>query len=151
MLDPKFIGWTSAPFTVEVEKGRLRFFASVIGETNPLYTDEAVARAAGYRSLLLPPTFLFCLEMEKPSSQEIFRDLQVDYSKVLHGEQAFSYYKPVCAGDQITFQTSITDIYAKKGGALEFIVKNTTATNQENELVAEMRTVAVIRNQVGEE
>ena len=66
MIDRKFIGYRTEPFTVEVEKGRLRMFAKAIGETDPIYTDEAAAQAAGYRSLPVPPTFLFCLEMEQP-------------------------------------------------------------------------------------
>ena len=62
MLDRKNIGRISKPHTVEVEKGRLKFFAKAIGETNPIYTDESAARAAGYRSLPAPPTFIFSLD-----------------------------------------------------------------------------------------
>ena len=34
---------------------RLKFFAKAIGETNPIYTDEAAALEAGYRALPAPP------------------------------------------------------------------------------------------------
>jgi hypothetical protein len=40
----------------------------------------------------------------------------------------------------------IDDIYSKKNGALEFVVKSSRAVNQNNELVAEMRSVIVVRN-----
>lgn len=146
MIDTHYIGWVSPARTVDVEKGRLRFFAKVIGETNPIYTDEAAARAAGYRSLLIPPTFLSCLQLEVAGSTAILEMLHVPIARVLHGEQAFTYHQPVCAGDQITFQTTIRDIYAKKGGALEFIVQETTARNQEDVLVGELRSVIVVRN-----
>ena len=52
MIDKKHIGKTFPSHTVEVEKGRLRFFAKAIGETNPVYFDEISAQAAGYPSLL---------------------------------------------------------------------------------------------------
>ena len=44
MLDRSFIGHKFDAHTVEIEKGRLRFFAKAIGETNPIYFDEAAAR-----------------------------------------------------------------------------------------------------------
>ena len=146
MIDTSFIGWVSPPSTVEVEKGRLRFFAQAIGETNPLYTNEAAAQAAGYRSLPIPPTFLFCLEMENPSSFKLLETLNVSLARILHGEQSFTYHQPVCAGDCITFQSTVSDIYSKKGGALEFIVQDTTARNQDAVLVGEMRSIIVVRN-----
>jgi hypothetical protein len=43
-------------------------------------------------------------------------------------------------------RSRIDDIYEKKNGALEFVVKTSRATNQRGELVAEMRTVLVCRN-----
>jgi acyl dehydratase len=62
MLDKSKIGFEFQSFTADVEKGRLRFFAKAIGETNPIYTDEAAAREAGYRALVAPPTFTMVLE-----------------------------------------------------------------------------------------
>ena len=50
MIDRQFIGHTMPAFEVLVEKGRLRFFAKATGQTDPVYTDEAAARAAGHAS-----------------------------------------------------------------------------------------------------
>jgi hypothetical protein len=46
----------------------------------------------------------------------------------------------------VTVQSSISDIYDKKGGKLEFVVKNSRVTNQRGELVAELGTVLVVRH-----
>ena len=46
----------------------------------------------------------------------------------------------------MTVCSTITDIYDKKGGALEFVVKTSRATNQHDELVAELSTVLVCRH-----
>ena len=54
--------------------------------------------------------------------------------------------KAACAGDTVSVRSRIEDIHDKKGGALEFVVKRSRATNQHGELVAEMRTVLVCRN-----
>ena len=62
MFDKSLIGFRFEPFTVEVEKGPMRLFAKAIGETDPVYHDEPTAKAAGHRSILAPPTYVFCLE-----------------------------------------------------------------------------------------
>lgn len=146
MIDKKHIGLKSTSLRVEVEKGRLRFFAKAIGETDPIYTDEDAAKAAGYAALPAPPTFAFCLEMEKPNPFEDLETMGIDLGKVLHAEQNFNYHAPICAGDSLTFETRVSDIYVKKGGALEFVVQDSRVNNQTGTLVAELRRVIVVRN-----
>lgn len=150
MLDKAHIGRTYGRVTTEVEKGRLRFFAKAIGETNPVYTDEAAARQAGYRSMPVPPTYFFCLQMlDDPDPTAWLADLGVNLQHILHGEQSFEYLEMAFAGDSLTFESRITDIYEKKGGALEFIVSQTTVVNQFDKLVARMKCSTVVRNPGG--
>ena len=65
---------------------------------------------------------------------------------MLHGEQAFTYHAPIYAGDRIRLKTRTVDIYDKKGGAMEFVVQDTTAHNQDGELCVTARTTVVVRN-----
>lgn len=146
MIDKKHIGRTTAPQTIDVEKGRLKFFAKAIGETDPIYTDEAAAKAAGYAALPAPPTFAFCLEMETNSLWDNIAAMGVPVGKILHGSQSFKYLAPILAGDKITFVTKVSDIYDKKGGKMEFIVEDSTATNQNGTPVAELQRVIVVIN-----
>ena len=146
MIDKAFIGRELPPSTLTLERGRLRFFAQAIGETDPVYTDLDAARAAGYADLPAPPTFLFAAELDSGQSMALLELLQIPLPKLLHGEQGFTYHRPACAGDTITVRPRITDIYDKKGGALEFVVKTAEARNQRDELVAELRTVIVCRH-----
>lgn len=146
MIDKSFIGHTLPAFSAVVEAGRLRFFAKATGQTDPIYSDEAAARGAGHPALPVPPTFLFCLEMESPDPAAIRTLLGMDYRSLLHGEQAFTYHAMAYAGDTLSFAQRIHDIYDKKGGALEFVERRTRVTNQRDELVAELRCVTVVRN-----
>jgi acyl dehydratase len=146
MLDRRHIGHRFAPFTVDVEKGRVRFFAKATGQDDPVYVDEQAARAAGHPSLPVPPTFFFCLEMESPNPAALRELLGMDLRRVLHGEQGFTYHAMAHAGDRLTFEPRIEDIYDKKNGALEFVVRATSVTNQRGERVADMRCVTVYRN-----
>jgi hypothetical protein len=150
MIDRSWIGHEFAPLTVDVELGRLRQFAKAIGETRPEYIDEAAAQAKGWPSVPVPPTLLFGLEMEQPNPWAYLETIGVDIARVLHGEQHLTYHASAWARDRLTFRYSIADIYDKRQGALEFVTKSTTVTNQRSELVANLRKVIVVRNEVTE-
>ncbi len=146
MIDKKWIGHQMPASVLPIERSRLQFFAKAIGETDPVYTDTAAARDAGYPDLPVPPTFLFAAELDSGAVFRMIEDLQIPIAKLLHGEQSFSYHATACVGDTVTVRSTISDIYDKKNGALDFVVKTSRATNQQGELVAELRTVLVCRN-----
>ena len=147
MIDRAHIGKTFGRISTEVEKGRLRFFAKAIGETDPVYTDESAARDAGHRSLPVPPTYYFCLPMlDTPDPVAWVGELGINLQHILHGEQSFEYIRMGYAGDTLSMVTTVTDIYDKKGGALEFVVTETAVTNQLDELLAKMKCTLVVRN-----
>jgi acyl dehydratase len=146
MIDTKWIGHELPASVLPIERSRLQFFAKAIGETDPVYLDADAARRAGYRDLPAPPTFLFAAELDSGALDRLLADLGIPLARLLHGEQGFTYHRPACVGDTITVRSRITDIYAKKNGALEFVIKISRATNQDDALVAEMRSVIVCRN-----
>ena len=145
MWDHSLQGVLLTPFCVEVERGRLRAFARATGQEHPVFVDEAAARAAGHSTLLVPPTFLFCLAMEGPAPQEIYERLGVNYAHVLHGEQHFDYHRPACAGQTLHFAPRIGRLYAKKGGALRFFEWESSVTDGNGRAVAMLRSIMVER------
>lgn len=146
MIDRAHIGRVLPSHTAVVEAGRLRLFAKATGEDRPEYLDHAAALVAGFPGLLAPPSFLFALENEVPDAMAWLRQLGMEVERVLHGEQSFTYKRPVFAGEVLTFRPRIVDIYDKKGGALEFVVRSTDVTDAVGAPVAELRMVAVHRN-----
>ena len=146
MLNTSDKGKVFPSVTAAVEKGRLRFFAKAIGENNPIYTDEAAAKDAGYASLPMPPSFFFSLKMDVPNPFENYEKVGAPLAKILHANQAFIYHQSVVAGDSLTFESHIADIYDKKAGALEFLVEKTKVSNQRGQHVADMTTTLVVRN-----
>ncbi|MEU3011626.1 MaoC family dehydratase N-terminal domain-containing protein [Nocardia asteroides] len=136
---------TLPTFTVDVERGRLRLFARVIGETDPIYTDVEAARAAGHPDLPVPPTYFFSLILESPSPFGYFDELGIDLRRVLHGEQAFEYHAVAYAGDTVEISERVADVTVKRGGALEFVTKE-TEFRRGTELLARTTNVAVVRH-----
>ena len=146
MLDRSNVGHEFDSYNVDIEKGRLKFFAKAIGETNPVYLSETAAHNAGYKTIPAAPTFLFALDMEGPELLPVLNFLSMDISRVLHGSQEFEYLGMIYAGDNITVTSYIKDIFDKKSGALEFVVLENTYTNQHGDLVSKAINSLVYRN-----
>ena len=52
------IGVESEPVAYEIDNTGCRQFARAVGYTDPVFFDEAAAKARGYRGILAPPGFL---------------------------------------------------------------------------------------------
>jgi len=135
-----------APIPFEVERGRLRFFCKVIGLSDPIYSDVEAARRAGHRDLPVPLTFLgHSLELELPEPLGWLVAVGGDLTRTTHAEQAFRYHRLAYAGDNLVLRRRIVDVYTKKGGALEFVVKQTDVMRGD-ELLAEIRSTIALRH-----
>ncbi len=147
MVDASAIGFALAPVTAHVEPGRLRYFLDTLGETNPIYRNADAAKSAGFAATPVPPTYLFCLEMmDAENPFQMLQALDIDLSKVLHGEQKFVHHRPAVVGDRLTFRSEVADVAHKKGGAMTLITVATRVTNQHGDHVADATRVVVVRN-----
>ena len=147
MVDQSAIGRNFTPVTAHVEPGRLRYFLNTLGERNPVYRDEQMARAQGYSATPVPPTYLFCLEMlDNQRPFEFLTELKIDLARVLHGEQRFAYHAPVVVGDTLTFRSRVSGVADKKGGAMTMVMVETEVTNQHGVHVADTARTIVVRN-----
>jgi acyl dehydratase len=146
MVHRSFVGLETAEMPIEVEKGRIRQFAAAISESNPIYFDDAAARAAGHPAILAPPTFGFTLSILHPQTFD-FRSMGLELERILHAEQRFEFRAPIYAGDVIRVRARITDTYEKKGGLLDFVCMTTFGRNQHDQSVFEMMGLIVCRRQ----
>ncbi len=118
-LDQSFVGKVYPPTQpYEVGREKIREFAEAIGEDNPVHLDRAAAQALGYPDVIAPPTFPIVLAMR--AGTQVINDpgLGLDYSKVVHGEEKFSYTRPIQAGDVLTVTVSVESIRSAAGNDL---------------------------------
>ena len=143
MLDKSLIGRESEPVLHEVEKGAIRRFVDALGDPNPIYADEEAARAAGYPSLVAPPTFPASLAMN-----ERFRhSLDLGTRSLLHGEQQIEYGRPIVAGDRITVVSRVADVQERAGssGPMDILVLEDEGRDPQGALVFRTRSTLVLR------
>jgi hypothetical protein len=146
-IDKGIVGKEYPPFAVTVERGKIKEFARALGDANPFHLDDEVGRASAWGDLIAPPTFAVTFRDERADSAAMLRDLGVDISRILHGEQEFELYGQLQPGRTYLCRAKIVDIYEKAGrsGPMAFVVRETTVTDGDNEIVARMRGVTVIR------
>jgi acyl dehydratase len=110
-INPEYAGRTfepSAPY--EVSRVKIAEFAAAIGDASPLCRDRAAAQAAGYPDVVAPPTFAIVITATDSARLVTDPGLGVNYAMVVHGEQSFSYARPLHAGDVVVAQTTISSI-----------------------------------------
>ena len=106
----------TAPYLVGREK--VREFARAVFATNPINTDVDAARAAGYTDVVAPPTFPVVVQELTLHQLLSEPDGGIDFTRVVHGEQKFSYSRPIVAGDELTATLMVTSIKTLGGNAM---------------------------------
>ncbi|MFE5959682.1 FAS1-like dehydratase domain-containing protein [Streptomyces rubiginosohelvolus] len=115
-LDQSFVGRTYPPTPAyEVGREKIREFAEAVGDTHPAYVDREAARALGHADVIAPPTFVFSITYRAAGVVVQDSQLGLDYSRVVHGDQKFSYVRPVRAGDRLTVTSTIESIKSLAG------------------------------------
>jgi hypothetical protein len=130
------VGRTSVPITYDVERGHVRRFAQAIGDANPIYHRD------GDERIPAPPTFAIALRANDPRE-----GLDIDFTKLLHGEQEFTLHRPIYTGDRLTIVGRVADAYVKEGksGAMDMMVLENTATDTSGATVFTTRALIVIK------
>jgi acyl dehydratase len=126
-----------------VERTAIRRFADALGDPNPLYQDEAVAKAAGYPALVAPPTFAVAL-----TANDRFRhSLDLGTRSILHSEQQLEYARALVAGDRITVVSRVADVLERPSasGPMDVIVLEDEGRDDGGEVVFRARATLILR------
>lgn len=116
-------------FTLPVERDKIREFALAVGEDNPVFLDAEAAHLAGYPELIGPPTFTVTQIFQVPRDERERRlGANLNYERVLHGEQEFHYTRLPVAGEKLTGKMRIAKDFVKegkRGGRMRFVTYET--------------------------
>ena len=104
------------PYLVGREK--VREFAAAVRSTSPLNFDPEAAIAAGYSDVVAPPTFPVVVQERTLAQLLSAPDAGIDFSRVVHGDQRFSYSRPIVAGDELTAQLTVSSVKTLGGHSM---------------------------------
>jgi acyl dehydratase len=159
IITPELRGWIGrkSPLTrLEIMSvSDVRRYVDATGDANPLWLDDAFARAAGYRSRLLPPTLVgwvpFSMREGDSTSAADATDLRRQlplpegYTNVRNAGSETEWLQPAYVGEQLSAQSRIVDIVARQGraGLGIYITQEEEILNSQAQIVMRRRhTVA---------
>ncbi|MGH2947465.1 MAG: MaoC family dehydratase N-terminal domain-containing protein [Solirubrobacteraceae bacterium] len=129
--------------TYAVGREKVREYAHAVGETDARYLDPEAARAAGFADVVAPPMFaaVYCAPAIGPAILD--PDVGIDFARMVHGAQEFTWHEPVVAGDEITTDAALEE--SSERGGLKFFTFKTRSVNQRGERVSEGRWTNIVR------
>jgi len=106
-LNLELLGKTYPPMTYEVGREKIREFAEAVGDDNPAYRDADAARALGLPDVVAPPTFAVVATRGPQIAVIEDPQLGLDFTRVVHGDQRFTFHRPILAGDRLVVTAAI--------------------------------------------
>ena len=145
----------SGPVTVVIDRREAQRYAFAVGDENPIYFDEVAALAAGYRTLVAPPTYVIHAVVQPRTASDLRTDglypdgtrVRLLVDRVMFGGEEWDFGEPVCIGDEITATTRLAALDQKEGRKGPFVlhVRETTFVNQLGDEVARSRMIGIAR------
>jgi hypothetical protein len=139
VVNKNMVGREGPKFDVVVERGKIREFARATGSSAPDYLDVP--------DPVSPATFLTTSAFWQPEDDDLYRQLDIDLRRLLHGEQEFVFLRePPRAGTVLHAQTVVEEIYEKegrRGGVMSFVVTRSDFTDDNGAVVAQSRTTLI--------
>ncbi|MCU1438195.1 MAG: MaoC family dehydratase [Naasia sp.] len=118
-MNPELAGRTYPP-TEPYLVGRetVREFARAVLAADPRSLDPEAARAAGFADVVAPPTFAVVVQEHTLAQLLADEDAGIDFARVVHGDQRFSFSRPIVAGDELTARLTVTSVRTLGGNAM---------------------------------
>jgi acyl dehydratase len=113
-------------FDLPVDSDKVAEFAAAVGaEGNPVHHDPQAATELGFPGPLAPPTFTVTQIFPVPREERERRlGANLDYARVLHGEQEFVYKRLPIVGETLKGRMRIAKDFekeGKRGGSMRFV------------------------------
>jgi acyl dehydratase len=129
------------PYLVGREK--IREFALAVKSSNPMNLDVFAAQAAGYDDVIAPPTFAVVIQERSLGTVLSDPEAEIDFSRVVHGDQRFIHARPIVAGDELTSVLEVSSV--KSLGAHSMVTFETQIFDVEKQLVCTAISTLVVR------
>jgi acyl dehydratase len=141
-LDPSLVGHETNPQTGTITDDAVRQFADAIHDTNPIFHDPAAAERAGFADIPTPPTFITRFRVAFAEA-----GLDPERSQVLHGEQEYTYTRPLVVGDTLTVRHRIASLrQSARAGGMAIMTLEQLADAPDGQQVALGKATLIVRD-----
>lgn len=143
-VNPELVGREFPPVgPYLVGREKVREFARAVLATNPIYLDVAAARAAGHPDVVAPPTFAVVVQELTLAQLLAEPDANIDFTRVVHGDQRFSFSRNIVAGDELTATLAVTSV--KTLGGHSMVTSESVMTDALGDHIVTATSTLVVR------
>ena len=108
----------SLPRPYDVSREEIAEFARATNAGADYHFDAEAAQALGYRDVIAPTTFAVIIAQKSEAAYITDPDSGIDFSKVVHGSEQFSFNRPIVAGDSLKATTHVDGVRAAGSNAM---------------------------------
>ncbi len=136
----------------EIGRASIRYFATAVGDDNPLYRNDEYAGEAGYASAIAPPTLICetCQYIDAAADEHGYVghtwDLPLSNCRLIRVGNDYEFFQPTVPDSVLTVTWRLESIdersYAK-GGTQLFVVSFAQYHDQQRTLLATNRETIV--------
>ena len=135
------------PDYYEVDREKVREYATVVQNNEALFFEEDAAAELGYKGLPAPLTFISVFGYKAQSAFFAHADIAIQEAQIVQVDQVLKYLRPIQAGDRL-----FCDVYVdavRRAHGTDIIVTKNLVSNEAGELV--METYTTLAGRAGED
>ncbi|UQX11534.1 (3R)-hydroxyacyl-ACP dehydratase subunit HadA [Candidatus Mycobacterium methanotrophicum] len=135
------------PDHYEVEREKIREYATAVKNDEPAFYEEKAAAVLGYATLPAPLTFISVFGYKAMAACFEEANIATDDAQIVQVDQTLKFLQPVKAGDRLYCDVSIESVRRAHGA--DIIMTKQTITNDNGDTVQEAYTI--LAGRAGEE
>jgi hypothetical protein len=126
------------PEIYEVEREKVREYATVVQNHDAFFREDAVAADLGYSGLPAPLTFISVFGYQAQSAFFAHADIAIQEAQIVQVDQVLKFLKPIQAGDRLYCDVYVDSV--RRAHGTDIIVTKNIVSNEAGEVVQETFT-----------
>jgi acyl dehydratase len=138
------------PDHYEVEREKIREYATAVQNRDPAFFEEKAAAELGYSGLPAPLTFISIFGYQAQSAFFQNANIAIQEAQIVQVDQVLKFLKPIQAGDKLYCDVYVDSV--RRAHGTDIIVTKNIVSNEAGEIVQETYTTLAGRaSEDGEE
>jgi acyl dehydratase len=137
------------PDHYEVEREKIREYATAVKNDDPAFFEEKAAAELGYPALPAPLTFISVFGYKAVAAFFEHANIATDDAQIVQVDQTLKFFAPIQVGDRLYCDVSVESV--RRAHGTDIIMTKQTVTNDAGDVVQETYTTLAGRAEEGEE
>ncbi len=126
------------PEHYEVEREKIREYATAVQNDDPYFSAETAAAELGYEGLPAPLTFISVFGYQAQWAFFAYADISIQEAQIVQVDQVLKFVKPIQVGDKLYCDVYVDSV--RRAHGTDIIVTKNIVSNEAGETVQETYT-----------